>query len=78
MKRDFTEDILAAPDDEIVCWCSMVSKGTILKAIRAGAVTLEHIRGETRACTLGRCKVLSPRGRCCSIEIKQLLKAELS
>jgi hypothetical protein len=28
-----------------------------------------------RDCTLGRCKELSPRGRCCSKEIKMLLDA---
>ena len=73
MKRDFTEDILAAPDDEPVCWCSMVSKETILLAKQHGSTTLDQIREKTGACTIGRCKELSPRGRCCSKEIMALL-----
>lgn len=73
MKLHFTEDILVAPDDEPVCWCSMVSKETILQAKRQGAATLEQIREETGACTIGRCTELSPRGRCCSKEIMALL-----
>lgn len=57
------EEILYAEDSEIVCYCSGVSKGMILEAIRNGAKTLQEIRFRTGACTLGRCGELSPRKR---------------
>lgn len=59
----FTENVLEAPLTEPVCWCSNVSKGAILEAKRNGAVALDDIRRMTGACTLGRCKELSPRDR---------------
>ena len=74
-KGDYTENIFDAPDDETVCWCSDVSKFSIVDAISNGAQEMEDIRRITGACTLGRCKELSPRGRCCSKEIKMLLDA---
>ena len=76
MKDNYTENVLEAPLDETVCWCSGVSKGVILDAIQNGASTMDDIRRMTEACTQGRCKELSPRGRCCSKEIKLLLEAE--
>lgn len=76
MKDNYTENVLEAPFEELVCWCSGVSKGSILDAIRNGARTMDDIRRMTGACTQGRCKELSPRGRCCSKEIKMLLEAE--
>ena len=76
MKNSYTENILDAPLDEIVCWCSNVSKRSILDATRNGARNMDDIRRMTGACTQGRCKELSPRGRCCSKEIKLLLEAE--
>ena len=75
MKADYTESILEAPDSETVCWCSGVSKHSIVDAISNGSQNMEEIRRATGACTLGRCKELSPRGRCCSKEIKMLLDA---
>ena len=78
MAEPYTENVLDAPDGEIVCWCSKVSKGTILAAWRLGATTLAAIRTATGACTLGRCQELSPRGRCCSREIKLLLEAAIN
>jgi NAD(P)H-nitrite reductase large subunit len=74
----YTENVLDAPDSEIVCWCSHVTKRTILAAKRQGATTLEAIRLATKACTLGRCKEFNPRGRCCSKEIKLLLEAAIN
>lgn len=62
--------------NEIVCYCSGVSKRSILDAAGDGAQDMEDIRRMTGACTLGRCRELSPRGRCCSIEIRMLLDAE--
>lgn len=75
MKADYTESILNAPDEETVCWCSSVSKQSIVDAIFEGAKNREDIRRMTGACTLGQCKELSPRSRCCSKEIKMLLDA---
>ena len=76
MNIRYTENILEAPLGETVCWCSAVSKQAILDAVQGGARTMEDIRRMTGACTLGRCKELSPRGRCCSKEIMLLLVAE--
>jgi len=36
---------------KVVCICNKIRKGTIEKAIRAGAKTLDDIRKRTRACT---------------------------
>ena len=77
MNQNFTSNVLEAPLHETVCWCSNVSKQSILYTIKDGARSMEDIRRMTDACTLGRCKELSPRGRCCSIEIKMLLEAEI-
>ena len=59
----FTEDILMAPLSEMVCYCSKVSKGQILAAIQEGARSLEAIKTTTGACSMGKCKELSPRKR---------------
>jgi len=74
---NFTENILNAPIDETICWCGAVSKYSILEAKRNGARSLDDIRRMTGACTAGRCKELNPRGRCCSIEIMQLLASDI-
>lgn len=50
-------------DHELVCFCSNVTAGVIRQAMREGAQSLDDIRRMTGACTLGRCKELSPRGR---------------
>jgi len=59
--------------DEIICYCSNVSKNKILEAIKNGAKSLQDIRDATGACTVGRCKELSPRKKCCSSEIIKIL-----
>lgn len=59
----FAADILKAPDSETVCYCMGVTKGEILRAKERGAKTLEDIKAATGACTMGRCKEKSPRGR---------------
>ena len=69
----FTENVLQAPDDELVCWCSEVSVKHIRDAVQNGARTLEGIRKVTTACTKGDCRKKNPRGRCCSAEIVRLL-----
>ena len=50
-------------DDELVCFCSQVTAGAIRQAMREGATSMDDVRRMTGACTLGRCKELSPRGR---------------
>ncbi|PLY13259.1 MAG: NAD(P)H-nitrite reductase [Desulfuromonas sp.] len=57
----------------MVCWCSRVTKSTLIEAIRNGATDMAAIRVTTAACTLGRCKDLSPRHRCCSRDIQKLI-----
>lgn len=47
----------------MVCFCNRVTAGDIRQAKQTGAQTLDDIRRMTGACTLGRCKELSPRGR---------------
>jgi len=59
--------------DEIVCYCSNVSKQKIIEAIKDGAKTLQDIRNMTGACTLGKCKELSPKKKCCSSDIIKIL-----
>jgi len=71
----FTENVLDAPLDEIVCWCRQVSKGTLLEAIRHGATDMAAIRSATTACTIGNCRELNPRHRCCSRDIQRLIDA---
>lgn len=63
--------------EEIVCFCSNVSKQEIIEAIENGAKTLQDIRLKTSACTLGKCKELSPRKKCCSSEIMKILNEKL-
>lgn len=61
-------------EDDIVCYCSGVSRKDILFALDQGAKTLQDIRELTGACTQGRCRELSPRKRCCSVEILELIR----
>lgn len=58
---------------EIICFCSQVTKGQIVDALAAGAKTLGDIGAATGACTLGRCKELSPTGKCCSPVILKVI-----
>jgi bacterioferritin-associated ferredoxin len=61
--------------DEIICYCSNISKQKILGAIQqGGAKTLQDIRDVTSACTLGRCKEFSPTKKCCSTDIVKILR----
>ena len=48
-------------NEEIICYCSNVTKDQIIKAMEQGARTLNDIRKMTGACTLHRCKELSPK-----------------
>jgi NAD(P)H-nitrite reductase large subunit len=59
----FSENILEAPLEEMVCYCSGVTKAQILDAIQAGAWSLEQLKAATGACTVAKCAELSPRKR---------------
>ena len=61
-------------NQEIVCYCSNITKGQILDALDHGAELLNDIRKITGACTLGKCKELSPRGKCCSTIIMEIIE----
>lgn len=61
-------------NEEIVCYCSDVTKKQILDALSNGAETIEDIRRVTGACTEGKCKELSPRKKCCSPIIMEVIK----
>ena len=65
-------------DQEIVCYCSNVTRGQIIDAIHKGAKNLDDIRKMTSACTIGSCKELSPRGKCCSPDIMEILNEFIS
>ena len=69
----FTNNVLKAPDDELVCWCAGISAKGIRDAVKNGARTLADIREATGACVKGDCKSNNPRGRCCSVEIVRFL-----
>lgn len=69
----FTDNILDAPDSELVCYCSGVTKQRILQAQAQGATSLAAIREATGACTIAQCAVKSPRHRCCAREIRALI-----
>lgn len=60
--------------DKVICYCSNVTEKQIIAAIENGARTLDDIRKATKACTLGKCKELSPKKRCCSGDILHILK----
>lgn len=62
-EASFTEDIRNAPATETVCYCSGVTKAEILNVMDNGTRSLADIKEITGACTRGRCKELSPRGR---------------
>lgn len=59
----------------IICYCSNVTKHQIVAALENGAKTLEDIRKMTGACTLGKCKELSPIQKCCSSGILGIIES---
>ena len=62
-------------DDQMVCYCSNVTRRQIEEAMDKGAATLADIREMTGACTKGNCKELSPTGKCCAPVIMQIMEA---
>ena len=63
---------------EIICYCSNISKEKILISIENGAKSLQDIKNMTNACTLGKCKELSPTKKCCSANIIKILNENIS
>jgi len=68
------DDVTTLSDDDLICYCCDVDKQTIVKAIQNGSKTLQEIKATTMACTGNECATLNPNKRCCSKEIKQLIK----
>lgn len=63
--------------EKTICYCMNVSENAIIKAIKDGATTLNDIQKSTTACTGNRCKELNPSGKCCSEDIRAILKKEI-
>lgn len=61
--------------EDIICYCRMVSRETIEKAIIDGAKSLDDIRWSTEACKDNRCAVTHPKGECCEHQIKKMIIA---
>lgn len=60
-------------ENEIICYCSNITKDEIVTAIKNGNDTLDGIRKSTGACTIGKCTVLSPHRKCCSGKIIEII-----
>ncbi len=56
-----------------ICYCKNVSEAKILDSINKGAKSLQDIQENTGACTGNQCKDLNPSGKCCSVDIENLL-----
>ena len=63
-----------APEKTVVCYCADINKQTIVSAIQSGANSIKKIQQTTGACMGNRCKELNPLGRCCHLDIIELLK----
>ena len=60
-------------NDEIICWCSNVTRGDILKAMDEGARTIDDIKKMTGACTVCNCKEMNPKHICCKGDIRRVM-----
>ena len=49
-------------NQEMICYCSSVTRGQIIEAMENGAKTFADVKKATGACTVGRCKELNPKG----------------
>ncbi len=61
-------------ENEMVCYCIEVYKESIINSIKKGNVTLQSIKDDTKACTGNECKKKNPNKKCCSKDIKELIK----
>jgi NAD(P)H-nitrite reductase large subunit len=67
-------DWASAGDEELVCHCGQVSKGAIKEAVLLGAYTLPLIKSMTGACRGKDCETKNPLGRCCAVDIQELIR----
>lgn len=62
--------------DQIICYCKNVTKKEIERAIKNGAETLSDIQTMTKAFTGIESQTLNPKGRCCNVDIFEILKEQ--
>ena len=67
-------DWITAPDTTVVCYCKKVDKQTIVRAIHKGSLSLSRVKESTTACTGNSCATLNPSGKCCSVDIYELIR----
>ncbi|HZL08930.1 MAG TPA: (2Fe-2S)-binding protein [Prolixibacteraceae bacterium] len=72
-KLNFSDLKMVNPD-KMICYCKQVTQKEIEKAIKLGAKMLSDIQLSTGACTGNQCKELNPSGKCCSGDIRRILK----
>jgi len=60
--------------NELICYCIGIDKQTIINSVKKGNTTLQNIKDDTKACTGNECEEKNPNKRCCSKEIKELIK----
>lgn len=61
-------------DSDFICYCIEVNKKTIINSIKRGNITLQNIKNDIKACTGSQCKKKNPSGKCCSKDIKKLIR----
>lgn len=49
--------------NRMICYCSNVSEKEVRDSIENGAKSMKDIREATRACTVGKCREMSPKGK---------------
>lgn len=64
-----------APMDAVVCYCSNVTKASIVDAIAKGATTIKQLAEQTQAGVGGECAAKNPSGKCCHQDIQSILDA---
>lgn len=69
-----SRDWAQAADDELVCYCQTVSKGSLKEAIRQGAYTLPLLKAMTGAGRGRQCKQRHPLGRGCEADLEELIR----
>lgn len=68
-----SKELQQLQDNQLICFCSKVSKGTLKSAIIAGACTVKELQESTGAGIGNRCKELNPSGNCCHPDLKKLI-----
>ena len=59
--------------EEVVCYCSNVTKGDIIDAVAEGAETLEQVSTFNNAGSGTDCALKNPSGKCCREDIQAVL-----